>query len=592
MTTPNVTAVGTWSGTVSHDDALDPFEVSFSEDGSVALRTPTSVGGGHWADGDGVFFSYFLHEVCTEGPRRGAHVRIEVAAHLAPEEYGGVGLAHVVVEGNIVNRTEASFTAERVSEAPAAWHDENYEAVAAAAAPPVVIARRLRARGFVGEVLGPDDPQYDERRRGWNLSWDQRPRVIVCPASPADVARALAFADAGNVAVAVQATGHGPSAPMRDCILIDTSRLDTCSFDGEIAGIGAGTRWRDVLPVLATDGKAGLCGSSPDVGVVGFLSGGGLPVLCRSHGLAADTVVGLEVATPAGALLRCSATEHPGLFWASLGGRGNVGLITSVDLRAIPDPHLYGGVLQFAEDRVDDALRGWFRWLPGVPDEMNSSIVVLRFPDLPQTPPEKRDRFFVHVRVAYTGDHADGARLLEPLRALGTEVDTVRPLPYTEIGSIYQDPPRPTPARIRTAVAGAFPDEAVESLVRAAGARADLPFGGVEFRHLGGRLADTSPAPVSHRGAGFLVFVTNPAFDDRLDEVVKAQEHIFTELAPWLSEHTLPGFLFTFDTDDVVRRAYAEADWARLQAAKAAYDPKNTLRANHNIAPAPQMAGR
>ncbi|HEY0167802.1 MAG TPA: FAD-binding oxidoreductase [Jatrophihabitans sp.] len=586
MSQVKASPVGTWAGTVEHDDQLDPFEISFGADGSVALKTPTSIGGGAWAVGEGSSFSYFLREMFTDEARKGGYVRIQVAANVMAESYEGVGSADVVFNGRVVHTTRATFTGRRTDRSNPSWHTEHHQDAArqSLTQPEIDI---LRQHGFSGQVIAPEDETYDERRAGWNLSGDNRPRAILRPVTASDVASALAFADALKLPVALQATGHGPSSPMQDCLLIDTSSLTGCVLEGDVATVGAGTRWRDALPTIVASGQAALCGSSPDVGIAGFVSGGGLPVLCRSHGLAADSVLELEVATTSGELLTCSPQDHPELFWGSLGGHGNLGAITSVRLRLIDDPQLFGGILMFGEDKVDAALRTYFGWTPDLPDEMNSSIAVLRFPDLPQTPPEMRNRYFVQVRIAYTGDPAEGQRLIEPLRALGTEEDSVRVMPYTEIGTIYAEPPRPTPARIRTELTWDFPAEAVEALVRVAGADAKLPFGGVEFRHLGGVLArSTSPAPVSYRAAQYQLFITNPAFDDRLEEVVAAQDHIFEELGPWLSGHAWPGFLFTRDvTEKAVQRAYDDDDWARLQAAKQAYDPKNTLRVNHNIPP-------
>lgn len=50
-------------------------------------------------------------------------------------------------------------------------------------------------------------------------------------------------------------------------------------------------------------------------------------------------------------------------------------------------------------------------------------------------PSELRGRRVAHVRIAYAGDPADGARLVEPLPALGRRLkDTVRDMPYTVSG--------------------------------------------------------------------------------------------------------------------------------------------------------------
>jgi hypothetical protein len=45
-----------------------------------------------------------------------------------------------------------------------------------------------------GDAFAPGDEGYDEARRAWELTADQRPAVVVFPESAADVVRAVQFA--------------------------------------------------------------------------------------------------------------------------------------------------------------------------------------------------------------------------------------------------------------------------------------------------------------------------------------------------------------------------------------------------------------
>jgi hypothetical protein len=51
-----------------------------------------------------------------------------------------------------------------------------------------------RLAGRLGGELLPDEPGYDDARRGYNRLHDRRPAVIVRPAGADDIARALEFA--------------------------------------------------------------------------------------------------------------------------------------------------------------------------------------------------------------------------------------------------------------------------------------------------------------------------------------------------------------------------------------------------------------
>ena len=130
----------------------------------------------------------------------------------------------------------------------------------------------------------------------------------------------------------------------------------------------------------------GLAGSSPDVGVVGYLTGGGLGPVARSHGLASDTVRAFEVVTGDGVARRVTATHHPELFWGLRGGKGTLGIVTAVEIDLVEQAELYAGALWFAAADAAAVVRTWSRWCDVLPEEGTTSIAVLRLPDLPVFP--------------------------------------------------------------------------------------------------------------------------------------------------------------------------------------------------------------
>lgn len=68
----------------------------------------------------------------------------------------------------------------------------------------------------------------------------------------------------------------------------------------------------------------------------------------------------------------------------------------------------------------------------------------------------------------------------------------------------------------------------------------------------------------------------------------KLQQKLIDGVRPWDTGGALPNFLGNGETlPHQVRRAYGDADYERLTAIKATYDPHNLFRVNHNIPPAP-----
>src|SRR3712207_712408 len=111
------------------------------------------------------------------------------------------------------------------------------------------------------------------------------------------------------------------------------------------ARVQAGDLWLDVTAPASEHGLAPLAGSSPDVGVVGYTLGGGLSWLSRRHGLAANSVIAIEIVTADGRVVRCDRDHEPGLFWALRGGGGSFGVVTAIEFALYPAPDVYGGAM-------------------------------------------------------------------------------------------------------------------------------------------------------------------------------------------------------------------------------------------------------
>ena len=121
--------------------------------------------------------------------------------------------------------------------------------------------------------------------------------------------------------------------------------------DAQIARVGAGALWMDVVPSAAEHGLAPLVGSSPDVGIVGYTLGGGVGYLGRKHGIATNSVTAIELVTADGASRRVDADNEPDLFWALRGGGGNFGVVTAMEFRLHPVDEVYAGMMLWpAED--------------------------------------------------------------------------------------------------------------------------------------------------------------------------------------------------------------------------------------------------
>ncbi|MEX5270709.1 FAD-binding oxidoreductase [Kocuria sabuli] len=440
-----------------------------------------------------------------------------------------------------------------------------------------------------GPVLTAQDDGYERETTAYNLATAIRPDVVVGAVDAADVAAAVAWAAVHHVPVGVQATGHGADRPMRGGLLINTARLQECTVDPDtrIARVGAGVRWRTVLESAVPHGLAGLNGSTTDVGVVGYTLGGGVPVLGRTYGFAADRVRSFDVVTPGGAHRRVDAGHEPELFGLLRGGKGNLGIVTAMEFELVALEGLYGGGIFYPGADAREVLTAWSRWSADLPETVSTSIALLRLPEMDIVPEPLRNQFVVHLRYACTADQEDSARLLSPMRAVSHPVmDTVGPMSYRDMDGIHMDPPVPLPYLDAGRLLDDMDEATVEGLLAHAGPGTDCPLLLVEIRLLGGALDRSPEGPadlVTGRQGAYLLNMVGLAVPPAAEQVPHAVTALLEALDGHVSDRTPVNFQGVLGWEPGSAHAWTEDGHSRLLAAKAHYDPENLLRFQHAV---------
>jgi len=430
-------------------------------------------------------------------------------------------------------------------------------------------------------VLGPSDPGFSAEVSGTNLAVINTPDAAVGVANAADVAEAVRYAAATGLPVRVQATGHGAHAPITDGLLITTRRLDDLSIDAEArtATVGAGVAWGAVIDAAAEHGLAPIAGSSRQVGVVGYLLGGGLGPLARSHGFSSDYALSFTVVTGLGDTIEASASENPELFWALRGGKYGLGVVTRVRIGLVEVPSLYAGSLLVDERHIETVLRGWIDFTAGAPEAVTTSVVLLRFPDIEAVPEAMRGRSFLGLRFAYPGDLAEGERLAAPLRALAPAVtDALGALPLAQVGLIHNDPEGAAPSWSNgTLLAGVDQDFATALLGVVGPAVERSPFIAVELRHLGGATTRDVPegSAVGGRSGAFALSLIGAPDPGLFTEVLPgAASGVYAALRPWINAETTINFA---NHSLAGTPAWSPQTAARLAGVRAQYDPRGVF---------------
>lgn len=451
---------------------------------------------------------------------------------------------------------------------------------------------------IAGRVHIPGDPGWDEARSAWNLAVDQRPVAVVVAGGVDDIAETVRAAKGLGLGVAPQATGHnaGPLAArngLADVLLLRTSDLRGVQVDPDVrvARVEPGALWADVVGAAASHGLAALAGSSHDVGVVGYTLGGGISWLGRSHGLAANQVLAVELVTADGVLRRIDADHDPELFWAVRGGGGDFGVVTALEFRLFPIVEIVAGTLFFPIERTEEVLQAWAGWTATVPDSVTSIGRVLRFPPMPDLPPFLSGQSFVVVEAAIQESPERADELLAPLRALGPAMDSVHPQPIPELLQLHMDPPAPVPGTGDGMLLAELPPAAVRAFVAAVGPDSGSALLSAEIRHLGGGLgreaADASavehgtPAPGAVGGfdAEYAVFGVGIAVPEAAEALAMSLGRLLSRVEPWRAPVDYLNFA---EHERPAERLFGDRVH-RLRAVKGAVDPTGVIRSNHPV---------
>jgi FAD/FMN-containing dehydrogenase len=377
----------------------------------------------------------------------------------------------------------------------------------------------------------------------------------------ADVRAAVLAARENDLPLAVWATGHGTLAEPEGGVLLKTSGMAEVLVDPDrrVVRVGPGARSEQVLAAAAPFGLAPLSGSHADVGVAGYTLGGGMGWLGRRFGLAADSLLRADVVTGDGELLRATPDRNADLFWALRGGGGNFGVVTALELRLFEVPQVYAGTALFPIARAGAVLEYYRDWGAELPDELSTTIVLLR-----ESPDPGIEGPVLAVRAVYAGPRPDAMVALRPLwDAAGPALaGDFRECRFADVAlgataprnfELYRDLPDDLIATaIETVMLGAVD--------------------AVDVRLWGGAIArrGTGAGPAGHRDVPFSVTVDGGP-----------------EATAPLARHATGGSFLNFLKDATrTESAYTAGNWERLRDVKRAYDPDNVFRAGHNIPPA------
>lgn len=437
------------------------------------------------------------------------------------------------------------------------------------------------AAALRGEVLLPGNPEYDRTRQVWNAAFVNRPALIARCTGAADVQQAVNFAREHSLLTAVRAGGHSYSgkSTCNGGLMIDLQPMQGVRVDPETrrAYVEAGSLLGQLDHESAAFRLATTAGTVSHTGAAGLTLGGGLGRLGRRFGLACDNAVSFDIVTAAGHFVRANDKENPDLYWGLRGGGGNFGVVTAIEYRLHElDPVILGGEVVWPLAQARDVLRCWRDMAADAPDVVNLAPALENGPDGP----------VLAIEVCWSGDHAQGEAWLRKLRTFGKpQHDGVAAMPYVALQSSGDELLRSGGYYyLKSGMLTQLRDDGIDHILdsfRRMPAWYLLFFDhcGGAYRHLPSAATAFPNRDMQFTLGAHSIWPTNAG----IEENTAKMRANWKELAPLTK-----GFYTNYTDSDITTAGYREnygANFERLVALKAKYDPDNLFRLNANVPP-------
>ncbi len=445
-----------------------------------------------------------------------------------------------------------------------------------------------------GMMLSPGDDGYEESRTVWNAMIDRRPGLVVRCLGVADVVACVQFARASNLLLCIKGGGHNIAglATVDGALMLDMSLMRGVWVDpkARIAHAQAGCLLGDVDRETQLHGLATVLGFVSATGIAGLTLGGGFGYLTRRWGWASDNVLGMDVVTADGKLVRASEEENADLFWGLRGGGGNFGVVTGIDYQLHPvGPEIVGGLVAWPASEAGAVLE-MYRTISEQSSPELTLVALLRLaPPAPWLPKEIHGKPIIGILACHSGKPEDGEKAVAPIKGFGKPVgDILVRRPYAQLQALL-DATQPKgrryywKAEYLPRLEPAFLSKLIEH-----GLRIRSPHTAAALFQLGGKLneIDEAHSAVGNRDAKYVLNLTG-AWDPASEDAT----HIAWARDAWgeLKAFSTGGTYLNFLTEDEGPERTAAAlgrNLKRLGAIKAKWDPGNMFRTNKNIAPA------
>ena len=445
-----------------------------------------------------------------------------------------------------------------------------------------------------GDLIIPEDDQYESARKLWNGMIDKKPALIARCTGVEDVVTAVNFSKEHNLLFSIRSGGHNVAgtAIAEGGLVVDLSAMRNVTVDPDrrVAHAEGGVRLGDLDRETQKFNLAVPVGVVSATGVAGLTLHGGTGWLLRKHGLTIDNLLSVDIVTADGQLKKASENENSDLFWAIRGGGGNFGVVTGFEFKLHPvGPKVWMSVPMYPLERAKEVMSACCEYMQKAPEDLMVLGVYWSAPEVPEVPARYHGTPVVILLGCYTGPFEEGEKVIAPLREIGTPIaDLSAPMTWVEAQQFLdEDYPDGAFYYWKSIYMDHLDSEVLEALSRHTAARPS-PESSIDVWMLEGAMSRISPGDTAFfkRDAPYMLGIEAnwhkredaTANIDWAKNVVKDMQR-FTKGGSYLN---FPGFVE--EREALLQGSYG-TNLERLRAIKAKYDPLNFFPGILNIEP-------
>ena len=292
-----------------------------------------------------------------------------------------------------------------------------------------------------GELVTPDNSNYDDVRAVYNAMIDKKPAAIARCVDTADVQTCVNYARSNGVTLAIRGGGHnaGGLGSVDGGLVADLSPMRGIRVDPKTKTVRVqpGCRLGDVDHATYPYGLAVPGGMISTTGISGLTLGGGVGYLTRKSGLTIDNLLEADVVLADGSMVVANAKENSDLFWALRGGGGNFGVVTSFLFQGQPVANIFGGPTLWSLDRTEEIMKWYREFILQAPEDLGGFFAFLTVPPAAPFPEHLHLEKMCGVVWCYTGNLAKAEEVFAPILALEPDLPGVQEMPFPALNSAF-----------------------------------------------------------------------------------------------------------------------------------------------------------